>query len=428
MIKTFEQFINEKYNINVYSLYTIDMYGAPLFNEISESIANTIYNSINEGHLIIDSYSINEGIFDAIANIFKKTSKNVDDKINDEDIKKEEEKPFLRKIKDMSEKDGDIKTIGGDLKFLEKNKKNYDNIIELCTTTEELCEKIAEKENSKYISIGEKLTAINEAIKEFTENAINQIQKIISTSYNGLTDVAGGVVLFCRRMAEFAKKYMEKIGEGSVIGFILPFIFTYSICEGAMKLFRKVVSVPDFVDEIFSTIKNTIANWINEYLNNAGEFLKKTCDGVKDENKKAYGAIGKSYITIIATFGQLSSDMKNKISDAYNKFIDIVKDFSEECKSYISSKWNVVSSWYEKTSSVFSDGVKNVWEKITDKVMSVVGSGKDAYKTLKDEANETWEDFLEWNDDKKQESIKAKLKYAIDTWGKDTITSWIKEF
>ena len=53
MIKTFEQFINENYNEKP-TLVIGEEYGAPLFNEISESLMSAINNSINEGKLVID--------------------------------------------------------------------------------------------------------------------------------------------------------------------------------------------------------------------------------------------------------------------------------------------------------------------------------------------------------------------------------------
>jgi hypothetical protein len=52
---------------------------------------------------------------------------------------------------------------------------------------------------------------------------------------------------------------------------------------------------------------------------------------------------------------------------------------------------------------------------------------KGAYKTLKDNAKATWEEIEEWNDERQQEDIKAKMKYAADKWGKDTVESWAKE-
>lgn len=57
MIKTFEQFINENYNEKPV-LALDDEYGAPLFNEVSESLISEIHNSINEGRLVLDANMI----------------------------------------------------------------------------------------------------------------------------------------------------------------------------------------------------------------------------------------------------------------------------------------------------------------------------------------------------------------------------------
>ena len=71
MIKSFEQFINENYNENVVINTMCEEYGAPLFNEISESLIAEIHNSINEGKLVIDMNMVEEGLFDSVANLFK---------------------------------------------------------------------------------------------------------------------------------------------------------------------------------------------------------------------------------------------------------------------------------------------------------------------------------------------------------------------
>jgi gas vesicle protein len=148
---------------------------------------------------------------------------------------------------------------------------------------------------------------------------------------------------------------------------------------------------------------------------------------LKDGAKNAYNAIGKAYLAIVAVLGQLVSDVKDTISEAYNKFIDGVKEFADEVKAYVSEKWDTISKWCKKTATAFADGVKNVWEKTKDKVKGVVDSVKGAYKTLKDNAKATWEEIVEWNDERQQEDIKAKMKYAADKWGKDTVESWVNE-
>ena len=427
MIKTFEQFVNENYNEK--NTHIIDeMHVAPLFNEFSEKFINSICDKTYESYYTIDESLVEEGLFDAIGKIFKKSGNKSDENIPNKEVKKDEKKPFLKELLDTPEDGGDIQSIGGDLKFLkEERKKVYEKIDELCKNAEEICEKLIGKEDSDYVNIDKKLTAANEAIREFTSDAINDFHKIIVVA-NGIADTIASVIMLCRRLSDFAKKSMDKMGEGSVLGFSLPFIFAYSICNGVKQLLRLKVQNPDVVDKSFVRINNCIVKWINESLIESNKNLKKACSSIEDGDKKACGNIGKSYIAIVAIFGQLSLDMKDKISDSYGEFIDGVKDFPDDVKSYISSKWETVSKWYEKTSSAFAEGVKTVWEKISDKVLKSVGSDKDEYKEiLKDEANETWEDFLDWDDEKRQTSMKAKIKYAIDTWGKDTVMDWIKK-
>ena len=87
MIKTFEQFINENYNEMITIKYD-DVYGSPLFNEISESLLSNIYNSINEGKLLLDNNMLEEGLFDAVGNLFKKGV----DKLSDKTAKTEIER------------------------------------------------------------------------------------------------------------------------------------------------------------------------------------------------------------------------------------------------------------------------------------------------------------------------------------------------
>ena len=134
-----------------------------------------------------------------------------------------------------------------------------------------------------------------------------------------------------------------------------------------------------------------------------------------------------NWTAIVAVLGQLASDAKDAISEAYNKFIDGVKDFADDVKAFISEKWDVVSNWCKKTATAFAEGVKNVWGKVKDKVVAAAGAVKDAYNTLKDNAKATWEDIKKWTDDKQKAYYKDSLKYAADKWGKDEVSSWMDE-
>lgn len=431
MIKTFEQFINENYNEKPILAFD-EEYGAPLFNEISESLMNSINNSINEGKLAIDYNMIEEGLFDSIGNLFKKGANAAGEKAaqakEDIEITQNWMKELIEDPDDFSKEIVlQAKVLKSDIRVKEVTEK----IESLCKSAEEICTKLAEKEANAYKTISEKMTAANEAIKTFTEDAIAKINEIVTASKDKLSDVIATVYTFLQRMVKFAKDAVEKIAEGFVFGLSLPIMFAYAVYKGAVKvcemLAEKITDGAKIVKNIFTGIKNAIVTWVSETLASAKELLKKACDAIKDGAKKAYNAIGKTYLAIIATLGQLASDAKDKISEAYNNFVDGVKDFADDVKAYVSSKWETVSKWCKKTATSFSDGVKNVWEKTKEKVMSIVGSVKDAYQTLEDEAETTWDEVVTWNDERVQNNIKAKMKYAADKWGKDTVASWINE-
>ena len=431
MIKTFEQFINENYN--EIKVVTVDEeYGAPLFNEISESLMNSINNSINEGKLVIDYNMIEEGLFDSIGNLFKKGANAAGEKAAQAKDDIEFQQDWMKElIEDPDDFSKEIVLMAKDLKSYIRVKEVSEKIESLCKSAEEICAKLAEKEAETYKTISEKMTAANDAIKKFTEDSIAKINEIITVSKDKISDVVATVLTFCQRMVKFAKDALTKIGQGVVFGLSLPIMFAYSVYKGAVKvcemLVEKVKDGAKIVKNVFTGIKNTIATWVSETLTKAKELLKSACEAVKDGAKKAYNAIGKTYLAIVATLGQLASDVKDKISEAYNKFVDGVKDFSDEVKAYVSEKWDTVSKWCKKTSTAFAEGVKNVWEKTKEKVMGVVSSVKDAYKSLEDDAEATWDEIVTWNDDRIQNNIKAKMKYAADKWGKDTVASWLDE-
>ena len=192
-------------------------------------------------------------------------------------------------------------------------------------------------------------------------------------------------------------------------------------------LAEKIKDGAKTVKAVFVSVKKSFANWFNETLDSAKELLKSASDAVKDNAKKAYKAIGKTYLAIVAILGQMVSDTKDKISDAYHSFIEGANELNDEVKAYVSEKWDAVSNWCKKTSTSFAEGVKNVWQKDKDKVMGIVDSAKDEYRSIKDDANAAWDEVVTWNDDHIQKNIKAKMKYAADKWGKDTVASWVDE-
>lgn len=431
MIKTFEQFINENYN-EVKTVILDEEYGAPLFNEVSESLMTEINNSINEGKLVIDVNMIEEGLFDTVGNLFKKgadkMSAKIEDTQEDMDIISDWTKGLLD---DPSANMDEIKFQTNELEKIVKDKAVFEKIESLCKSAEEICAKLAEKEEAAYKTISEKMTAANEAIKEFTEKSIAKIKEIAEVSKNKVSDIIAAVLAFCKRMAEFAKKGLEAVANGVVLAFALPFVFAFSVYKGAMKvcemLVEKVKDGAKIVKDVFTKVKTAVVNWVKTMLARVKEALKTACDAVKDGAKKAYNAIGKAYLAIVAVLGQLASDAKDAISEAYNDFVDGVKELADDVKTFVAEKWDVVSKWCKKTATAFADGVKNVWEKMKDKVTKTVDAVKDAYKTLKDNANATWDDIQEWSDEKRQAHFKDYLKYGIDTWGKDAVSSWIDE-
>ena len=62
---------------------------------------------------------------------------------------------------------------------------------------------------------------------------------------------------------------------------------------------------------------------------------------------------------------------------------------------------------------------------IKEKVIDAIGSANAAYKTLEDNAESTWNDIKGWADEKQKDFLKANVKYAIDKWGKDEVSSWL---
>ena len=430
MIKTFEQFINENYNEKPV-LALDEEYGAPLFNEVSESLMSEIHNSINEGRLVLDANMIEEGLFDAIGKLFKKGA----DKAGAAAASNEETAELYRSgIKNVIDMPDEYQAVLDQAEFLRdemKSAETYRKIEELCKSAEDICANLAEKEAEMYKTISDKMKAANEAVKEFTEKAIAKIKEILEVSKNKVSDAVSAVIIFCKKMAEVAKKALEKIGEGVVIAFSLPFLFAFAVYKGALKicemLVEKVKDGAKVVKDAFVKVKNTIVGWATDMLKKAKDVLKKACDAVKDGAAAAYKAIGKTFLAIVAILGQLASDAKDAIKKAYNSFVEGVKEFADEVKAYVKEKWDVVANWCKKTATAFAEGVKNVWDKMKEKVTAAVGAVKDAYQTLKDNAKATWDEIKKWNDERQQEDIKAKMKYAADKWGKDKVSSWIDE-
>lgn len=427
MIKTFEEFINENYNEMTSVDFINEEFGAPFFNEVSESLMYEINNSINEGKLVIDTNMIEEGIFSTIGSFFKKGTDLAKEKINTKEADAWERRiEYWLKTGDYS--DAELAEDKAEIEKLNLEINTLKKIEDLYASAEEICNKFAQKEDEIYKTISEKMSAANDAVKEFTEKAIANIKEIVETSKNKVNDAIAAVMIFFKKMSVFAKNAMKNISDGGVIAFTLPFILVYSVYRGTVSLCNTLIAKSKdgakFVKETFSKIKTAITNWVVDMLNQSKELLKNACDAVQDGAKKSYDAIGKAYLAIVAMLGQLASEAKDKISDAYNKFVDGVEDLADEVKTFVSDKWNIVSNWCKKTATSFAEGVKNVWEKVKGKVMDGIESVKDAYQELEDEADATWNDVKSWGDKKQQDMFKAMFKYASDKWGADEVKSW----
>lgn len=431
MIKTFEQFINENYNDMPVLAYG-EEYGAPLFNEVSESLMYNLNKSINEGRLVIDKNIIEEGLFDTVANLFKKGADKAGAVAADNESAAEE---YFNALKTVIKDTPDDYVAAFDMakfrKEAEQDAESFRKIEELCKSAEDILAKIAEKENEMYKTIKEKMTAVNEAIKEFTKNAIAKINEIVEVAKNKVTAAIAAVMVFCKSMMEYAKTTLKRIGEGVIIGFALPFVLSFIVYKGVLqictKLVEKVKDGAKFVKDAFVKIKNAIANWVKDMLAKAKDALVKGCKAIKDGAMSAFKAIGNAYLGIVAIIGQLVSDAKDAISEAYNAFIEGMKEFADEVKAYVKEKWNAVTTWCKNTASAFADGVKTVWGKMKEKVIAAAGAAKDAYNAIKDYAKETVDNINKWQDDKQRGFYKAGMKYAVDKWGKDEVSSWLDE-
>ena len=436
MIKTFEQFINENYNeMTTYSL--CEEYGAPLFNEVSESLMYNINRSINEGRLVLNANMIEEGIFDTFGKLFKKGSDSMLGKLMG--TKREAGKV----MGDVSVKLSDGSAIGDDLitggqdwnKLMKVEAPVYEKIMTLCDNGLNFCENLAEKEAKFYENVQDAMDAANEAIQEFTKNAVDKIKEIIEIAEDKISAAIAAIVAFCQKMAKFAKDALQKVGQSISVAVAtaasLACLLGYSVYKGALTLCdfiaQKVKDAAEVIKEAFVKVKNAVANWVSGTIDKVKNLFEKACETVKDAAEKTYKAIGNAFLSAVAILGQVASDAKEKISEAYSKFVDSVKNFTEEVKTFIKDKWDKVTTWCKNTASTFAEGVKTVWGKIKDKVMGAVGAVKDAYQTLKDNAKATWEDIKKWTDDKQKAYYKDSLKYAADKWGKDEVSSWMDE-
>ena len=431
MIKTFEQFINENYNeMTTYSL--CEEYGAPLFNEVSESLMYNINRSIREGKITINTNMIEEGLFDAIGKLFGKLGGKAGENKRDSAESKEQFASSIDNIRKYTPED--FKGVEDTARWAREAQQSeafYAKIEELCDKAVEICTKLSEKENEMYDTLKKKMTAANEAIKEFSEEAVAKIKEIIEKAKDGITAGFTTVVTFLQKMMEFVKNAMQKIGEGVVFACSLPIIFVYTVYKAVVAVCEKLVEgVKDgakLLKDVFIKVKNAITSWVSDMLTKAKDLFVKAGQAIKDGATDAAKAIGRGFLTFVSIVGQLASDAKDAIKSAYDSFIEGAKEFAESVKAYIKGKWEVVTTWCKNTSTAFAEGVKNVWAKIKEKVTNAVGAVKDTYNAIKDYAKETVENINKWQDGKQRDFWKSGMKYAVDKWGKDEVSSWLDE-
>jgi methyl-accepting chemotaxis protein len=393
MLKTFEQFISENYNEKSTTFFD-EEYGSPFFNEVSESLISSINKNITEGNFVINEKMITEGLFDTVGKLFSKDSDKIEDKMEDgDDSKKNIEDSLSKYIKSIEGKDI---SEWDDIKFEDVDKETHEKIKSLCDYAKDICNDFSEREEKEYKTIGEKLTAVNEAIKQFMKKAINIIVGTIRAATAPIFAAIILVCCICKVMSVLVGTAIIAIRVTTtavirciipIIAITLPILLAYAVYKGVLKvcekLFGKVKDGAKIVKDAFIKIKEGIVKWVSNSLKKVKDALKKTCDAVKDGAKKAYNAIGKSFIAIAALLGQLASDAKDAISDAYTDFINGAKEFTDEVKNYIKNKWDNISKWCNNTATAFADGVKNVWSKIKEKVYNVTGEVKESFQTFK---------------------------------------------
>ena len=427
MIKSFEQFINENYN-EIPTLSYGEVYGTPFFNEISESLMYNINRGINEGRIVLNTNIIEEGFFDTIGDLVGKLGKKAADKADkymDNAIDLEDK---LLKTVTTADNEKDID------KLIDKNlrKEEFFRIIEgLCDDAIALCTKLADKEQKMYDTFDEKMDAANEAVENFKKKLVDAFNSVVEKAKNGVTAVIAFVTTFLHKMSQFVKNALQKIGQGAVLCISLPIMLVYSVYTCAVSVCEKIgQAIKDgakMLKDTFIKIKDVVASWIAGVITKAKDIISEAAKAIKDGAKKAVEAIGDAWVTVVSVVGQVASDVKDAIKDAYTSFIDSAKEFSESVKSYISNKWDQVKTWCKNTATAFSDGVKNVWNKMKEKVTAAVGAAKDAYNAIKDYAKETIDNINKWQDGKQRDFWKSGMKYAVNKWGKDEVSSWLDE-
>lgn len=420
MIKKFDDFVNESY----VSLQNIEkgVYGENLFESISDTLMEKIYDSINENRVSLDENMLNEGFF---TNLFKSASKRSEEKVDDAEAKKE----YFKKLIRETTSGGDIIKLGLSVKKEEMSESTWKLINSLCDDAVELCDKLNQKEEETKNAITRKLSLTKVAIDDFVKKSTETFQKIVETSKNAVVDVLLSLRMLLGKLAQSSKEALETIGKGAIIGVCLPFVLVYSTYKSVVKLCEKLCEkaqkVWGEVKEALTQYSKVVSDWFKTQLDTIKNKLVDFSKKMKDGEEKVVKEVSKAYLYVVGVCGLVIDKTKSEIRDTYLKFVESAKNYSTQVKDYILDRWDKVSTWTKEKSGDFAEGVKSVWSALKDKVNQVMEAGKDANERLKEFANSKVDELEDWTDSKQKSFCKSILAYAVKNFGEDEVKSWI---
>ena len=419
MIKKFSEFIKESN-----SVYNQEkgVYGESLFESITNSLMESINESINEGKIDLGDNLLNEGFF---TNLFKGAAKKADDNAIEANTKKE----YFQELVKQTSSGGDLIKLGAQIKKEEISEIAWKYINRLCEDGVELCEKITKKEEEVKLTITNKLNETKELIAEYAKKAKETFETIATKSENAIVDIINTMRVVISKLAESTMKAMKEIGKGAIIGATLPFVLIYSTYKSAkaliIKLSEKVKDIATDVKDAVDKYGALVSEWFKTQLQNLKTAIKELADKTKSAGEKAVRDVTKAYLYVIGVCGLVIDKASTATKEAYESFIESAKEYSTEIKDYIVDRWEKVSTWTQKKSGEFVDGVKSIWNSVTDKVHKVVDATKDAAERLKEYGNEKIDQLENWSTSKQQSFCKSIFIWAADKWGADTVKAWI---
>ena len=418
MIKKFSEFINESNTLELQR----GVYGESLFESITNSLIESIDESIYEGRIDLGDNLLNEGFF---TNLFKGAAKKADTNAIESNTKKEYFKNLVNQVSSGS----DLIKLGAQIKKEEISEFTWKYINRLCEDGVELCEKITKKEEEVKLAITNKLNETRELIAEFARKSKETFETIVEKSENAIVDVINAMRVIISKLAETSVKYMKEVGKGAVIAACLPFVFVYSTYKSAkaliIKLSKQVKETAADVKEAVDKYEAIIVEWFKTQLQNLKDEIKKLADKAKSVGEKAIQDVTKAYLYVIGVCGLVIDKTSTAVKEAFDSFIESAKEYSTEIKDYIADRWEKVSTWTQKKSGEFVDGVNSIWNAFTDKVHKVVSSTKDAVERLKEFGNEKIDQFQTWHKSRQQSFCRSIVMFAVNEWGADTVKAWI---